>query len=185
MKNYFEYKDEKSVKFWEINLNGLSVTTTYGKIGTTGQVSEKTFESEEKAEKEYHKLIGEKTKKGYVTNDKVGNKVIIADEKNIQKILKSGLKLLEKIQDMNINSSSYSLKTEMCEAEFRDVLLLDSRNLAAMHGLSELFYEFFSEEATAEALDILKAALKIDPKNQITKDWIKQHKAQLKYINED
>jgi predicted DNA-binding WGR domain protein len=49
MKNYFEYKDDKSAKFWEINLEDLSVTTTYGKIGTTGQVSEKTFESNSKS----------------------------------------------------------------------------------------------------------------------------------------
>ena len=40
MKNYFEFKDDKSSKFWEINLNGLSVKTSYGKIGTTGQVSD-------------------------------------------------------------------------------------------------------------------------------------------------
>jgi predicted DNA-binding WGR domain protein len=64
MKKYFEFKDDKSHKFWEINLNGLSVTTSYGKIGTDGQTSEKTFETAEKAEKEYNKLIAEKTKKG-------------------------------------------------------------------------------------------------------------------------
>jgi predicted DNA-binding WGR domain protein len=65
-KKYFEFKDEKSSKFWEINLYNSSLTTCYGKIGTTGQISEKNFETEIKAEKEYHKLIAEKTKKGYV-----------------------------------------------------------------------------------------------------------------------
>ncbi len=73
MKNYFEYQDEKSAKFWEINLNGLSVTTSYGKIGTTGQTSEKTFETAEKAQKEYNKLIAEKTKKGYTNIDNLKN----------------------------------------------------------------------------------------------------------------
>ncbi len=51
MKNYLEYQDDKSHKFWEITLNCLNLTTRYGKINTDGQVSEKTFESEEKAEK--------------------------------------------------------------------------------------------------------------------------------------
>ncbi len=45
MKNYFEYQDDKSHKFWEITLNGLKLTTRYGKINTDGQVAEKTFES--------------------------------------------------------------------------------------------------------------------------------------------
>ena len=51
MKSYLEYQDDNSHKFWEITLAGLNVTTRYGKINTDGQVSEKTFESNEKAEK--------------------------------------------------------------------------------------------------------------------------------------
>ncbi len=66
MKSYLEYQDDNSHKFWEITLAGLKVTTRYGKIKTDGQVSEKTFESAQKAEKEYNKLIAEKTKKGYL-----------------------------------------------------------------------------------------------------------------------
>ena len=33
MKKYFEYTDEVSNKFWEINLKGKQVTLTYGRIG--------------------------------------------------------------------------------------------------------------------------------------------------------
>jgi predicted DNA-binding WGR domain protein len=66
MKKYFEYKDDKSSKFWEISLVENKLTTRYGKIGTDGQISDKPFDNMEKAIKEYNKLVTEKTKKGYV-----------------------------------------------------------------------------------------------------------------------
>ena len=66
MKRYFEFTDEKSAKFWEIDLTGPTLTTGFGKIGTLGRTSEKEYENAPLAEKEYDKLISEKTKKGYV-----------------------------------------------------------------------------------------------------------------------
>ena len=62
----YEFKEGASNKFWQIDLEGTSFTTTYGKIGTDGQISMKEYDSEEKAQKEYDKLVAEKTKKGYV-----------------------------------------------------------------------------------------------------------------------
>lgn len=61
----YEFSEGSSNKFWEIALEGTSFTTTYGRIGTDGQMSMKEFDSEEKAKKEYDKLIAEKVKKGY------------------------------------------------------------------------------------------------------------------------
>jgi predicted DNA-binding WGR domain protein len=61
----YEFKEGTSNKFWEINLDGSSFTTTYGKIGTDGQTTEKSYGDDDKAQKEYDKLIAEKTKKGY------------------------------------------------------------------------------------------------------------------------
>src|SRR5262249_16885883 len=61
----YEYSEGSSSKFWEINLSGKSFTTTYGKIGATGQTTIKTFSSEAEAKKEHDKLIAEKVKKGY------------------------------------------------------------------------------------------------------------------------
>lgn len=63
---YFEFVEGSSSKFWEIELDGTSFTTRYGKIGTDGQTSLKEWDSEEKAKKEYDKLVNEKTKKGYI-----------------------------------------------------------------------------------------------------------------------
>ena len=65
MKQYFEYTDEKSSKFWEITLEGVSFTVRYGKIGTAGQTQTKDFDSPEIAQKEADKLLKEKVKKGY------------------------------------------------------------------------------------------------------------------------
>jgi len=61
----YEYSEGSSSKFWEINLAGKSFTTTYGKIGSKGQTTIKTYSSEAEARKEHDKLIAEKVKKGY------------------------------------------------------------------------------------------------------------------------
>jgi predicted DNA-binding WGR domain protein len=62
---YFEFIEGASAKFWEIRVQGRTFSTRYGKIGTDGQSTDKTYESEQKAQAESNKLIGEKTKKGY------------------------------------------------------------------------------------------------------------------------
>jgi uncharacterized protein (TIGR02996 family) len=62
----FEYRDEKSSKFWSIDLQGSRFTIHFGKIGTAGQTQLKEFPDDTKAQKEYDKLIAEKTGKGYV-----------------------------------------------------------------------------------------------------------------------
>lgn len=61
----FEYKDAKSHKFWEIEIEGDAFTVRYGKFGTAGQVQTKTFASSDKADAEAEKVIKSKTKKGY------------------------------------------------------------------------------------------------------------------------
>ena len=41
----YEFVDGKSSKFWEIALSGTSFTTTYGRIGASGQSTTKEFGS--------------------------------------------------------------------------------------------------------------------------------------------
>lgn len=65
MEKYFEYKDEKSAKFWKITVSGDSHTVNYGKIGTDGQQKTKEFSSSEEALESAEKLIVSKLKKGY------------------------------------------------------------------------------------------------------------------------
>jgi len=69
MKRYFEFTDEKSSKFWEINLEGTSVTVRFGRIGTNGQTQTKTFPDAAAAKKHHDKLVEEKTGKGYEENE--------------------------------------------------------------------------------------------------------------------
>ena len=65
-KRYFEYKDEKSDKFWEIELRGSSYLLRYGKRDTPGQIKKKNFADPEIAKADAAKKIDEKINKGYV-----------------------------------------------------------------------------------------------------------------------
>lgn len=64
-KRRFEFSDDKSNKYWEVQLHGTGFTVVYGRIGTAGQTQTKDFGTNEKALKEYEKLVDEKLKKGY------------------------------------------------------------------------------------------------------------------------
>lgn len=65
-RRYFEFSEDGSQKFWMIAMEGAAVTTWWGKIGAAGQTKTKNFADEAKAQKEYAKLLSEKTEKGYV-----------------------------------------------------------------------------------------------------------------------
>lgn len=66
MKKYLTYQDEGSNKFWSIDVSGSTFTVTFGKVGSSGQSSVKTFHDEQECLKEAEKLLREKLKKGYV-----------------------------------------------------------------------------------------------------------------------
>ncbi|EKR80573.1 WGR domain protein, partial [Leptospira interrogans str. UI 08452] len=66
MNHNLTFKDDKSDKFWNIEVSGNSFTVTYGKTGTSGTSQTKTFETEEICIKEAQKLLSEKLKKGYI-----------------------------------------------------------------------------------------------------------------------
>lgn len=80
----FEFKDDKSSKFWEITQNGNSLTVRYGKSGTRGQCQEKTFQDETEAKTKEGKLIAEKLGKGYleIGAGDVLKKSILIDQEN-------------------------------------------------------------------------------------------------------
>lgn len=62
---YFEFVDDKSSKFWSIEIAGVDVTVTYGRIGTQGQSKTKNFPSVAAAAKFASDLVDEKVEKGY------------------------------------------------------------------------------------------------------------------------
>jgi len=65
-KRRFEFVDGGSDKFWEISASGTEVTVRFGRNGTNGQTSTKSFPDRDAAEKHAEKLVREKTAKGYV-----------------------------------------------------------------------------------------------------------------------
>ncbi|MBA3538387.1 MAG: WGR domain-containing protein, partial [Deltaproteobacteria bacterium] len=70
----YEFTEGSSSKFWQIDLKGESFTTTFGKIGTSGQTSLKQWKDAATAKKEHDKLVAEKTKKGYALVGKPAGK---------------------------------------------------------------------------------------------------------------
>ena len=66
MEKHLHFKDEKSDKFWKIEVTGNTHTVTYGRAGTSGTSKTKTFESDSLALNDAEKLIKSKMKKGYV-----------------------------------------------------------------------------------------------------------------------
>ena len=70
----FIYSDDKSNKFWNIEINGNSYTVTFGKVDTDGQTQTKDFDDEALCLKMAEKVINEKTKKGYVEQSPIEKK---------------------------------------------------------------------------------------------------------------
>lgn len=88
------FQDERSNKFWNIETNGKSFTTSWGRIGTFGQSQIKHYYNETRCEHEAQKLLASKIKKGYVaaiTEELITEAFImilsgIADRKNEREI---------------------------------------------------------------------------------------------------
>ncbi|NBW37235.1 MAG: WGR domain-containing protein [Cytophagia bacterium] len=65
MKHYLTLENEKSAKFWQIEIIGKSFTVIYGKMGSAGVSQTKTFTNEDQCKKEAEKLLKGKLQKGY------------------------------------------------------------------------------------------------------------------------
>lgn len=65
MKRAFEFKDEKSHKFWWIETEKNKFVVNYGKADTIGKYEIKEWDSIEECKKQAEKLINSKVKKGY------------------------------------------------------------------------------------------------------------------------
>ena len=62
----YEYKDEKSHKFWEITVEGDHYVVRYGRVGTDGRLVTKRFSDQATAQAAAAKIAKQKVKKGYV-----------------------------------------------------------------------------------------------------------------------
>ena len=108
MKEYIEYHDEKSHKFWEITVTGSAHTVRYGKVDAKGVSQTKEFASEAEALKSAQKLIASKKKKGYKTPEKSDETkpAETTTELELPKDVASG----ETIQIKGSGSSVYTIK---------------------------------------------------------------------------
>ena len=61
----FEYRDDRSSKFWEIAVAGPGHTVHFGRLGTAGQSKTHGFASAAEARLDADRLIREKVRKGY------------------------------------------------------------------------------------------------------------------------
>lgn len=66
---HFEFRDDASSKFWEIEQRGAEHVVCFGRIGTAGQTRTKAFASLEAAAADVEQLVAEKTRKGYVCKE--------------------------------------------------------------------------------------------------------------------
>lgn len=65
----FEFIAGTSNKFWEISQSGNSVTTRWGRIGSSGQSKTKAYADQPAAAKAAAKLIDEKMGEGYIERE--------------------------------------------------------------------------------------------------------------------
>ena len=65
MHRRFEFIGGNSAKFWEVETSGVEVTVRYGRLGSKGQIQDKTFPDAVTALAHAEKLIAEKLGKGY------------------------------------------------------------------------------------------------------------------------
>ncbi len=84
----FECVEEGSAKFWEVDVIGSTLRVRFGRLGTEGQSKDKELSTPVAAQKEADKLIGEKTKKGYVevgaAAPSAGSKAAPADRADLE-----------------------------------------------------------------------------------------------------
>ncbi|BBL76841.1 WGR and DUF4132 domain-containing protein [Methylomagnum ishizawai] len=81
----FELIEGTSRKFWQIQVEDVELTVTFGRIGTNGQTKTKRFPSNAAASAEAAKLVKEKTGKGYREIAAIGMAAPVPTPKPIQK----------------------------------------------------------------------------------------------------
>ncbi len=120
MARYFEYKDAKSDKFWEIDLQKSSYTVRFGRRGTEGQVQTKDLGTEDAAKKAYEKLIAEKLAKGYTetVEQSAGSAPVLSPAvRAAKKIAKDLKKIFEEETKVEVTDDSIPVSPEKASTE--------------------------------------------------------------------
>ena len=112
-KHYFEYKDAKSKKFWEVSVSGKKVNIRYGKIGTDGQTSLKELGTPAEAKAHAKKQAAGKVKKGYKEAKVKAVKKAAKKKVAKKKTMKKKARIAEKtdFDDFEENEATEKLET--------------------------------------------------------------------------
>ena len=112
-KRYFEYKDAKSKKFWEVSVSGKKVNIRYGKIGTDGQTSVKELSTPAEAKAHSEKQATSKVKKGYKEAKVKAVKKAAKKKVAKKKTMKKRARIAEKtdFDDFEENEATEKLET--------------------------------------------------------------------------
>lgn len=179
MKTYLEYKDEKSAKFWQVEVIKNTHTVTYGKIGTDGRSSLKTFDTEENAQKDNSKLIAKKTKKGYKEVEKKDKGTTTEKIKELlMKFLQTdGYTLEESIKD--INESKIQIKKDVINVTYSNGMV---DVFKIKEGLVSLFVE--DEDSTEEIKTDITKFKKLTNQQLLEYSKYAKHKGIKEYLKE-
>jgi len=118
MSRYFEYKNEKSNKFWEVSSSAKAMIVRYGKIGVVGQTLTKEFSSKKEAAVEIEKAITKKLKEGYLEIKTITN--TLYKEKELEILSVDSNILLEDILKVKTISSIKVFLNKIWERETVD-----------------------------------------------------------------
>jgi len=112
-KRYFEYKDAKSKKFWEVSVSGKKVNIRYGKLGTDGQTSLKELGTPAEAKAHAEKQAAGKVKKGYKEAKVKAVKKVAKKKIAKKKTMKKRARIAEKtdFDDFEENEATEKLET--------------------------------------------------------------------------
>jgi predicted DNA-binding WGR domain protein len=133
MKKYLEFNDEKSSKFWEIEVSGFSHTVRYGKIGTDGISKTKVFGTEDEALMDAEKLMKSKMKKGYVETS-TDNIILTYSQRFSRKFIKLHEKINKALEDEEFEKIFNDGATVKEISEFKKGIKVN---------LTESFYELY------------------------------------------
>lgn len=167
----FEYSDAKSHKFWNIDLVGNDVVTEYGRIGSAGQSTSKSFATAEKAQAHYDKLIDQKTSKGYMESGsapapakKVAVKKTTTKKTPAKKATKKAA--TKKAASKKATKSANAATTSSGRREF--------------HFISGSSGKFWAIESKGTSFDVTYGKVGTDGRTQ-TKEFASAEKAQAAY----
>lgn len=169
MGHYFEFKDAKSNKFWEISASGKKIKIHYGKIGTAGQVLDKEFSNAKDALIEMEKAISKKLKEGYIEKNNLLQKSQVKTPK-ISANKKEAHQLIfetdtEQWLRKEITKQQYNdyLKNGISSSEFEelenDLLSTDWDDYFIKGGSSNTYRDFRIDDESLDGFEKLFAQL--------------------------